>query len=38
MNTDDDVDAGEIDTDEAHDFGTIADPMDYFATDFGDLE
>lgn len=38
MNPDDDVDAGEIDTEEPHDFGTIAEPMEYFATDFGGLE
>lgn len=38
MSTDDDVDAGEISTQEAYDFGAIAEPIDYFDTDFGDLE
>lgn len=38
MSEDEDVDAGEINTQEAHDFGSITEPMEYFDTDFGDLE
>lgn len=38
MNTDDDVDAGDINTQDAQDFGSIAETVDYFDTDFGELD